>query len=638
MPPSTDEQITQIEAALRSRFFALVPSLSVAAWTQDQDDTNRLSRALAAYALVGLCDLDDASAAGCITDGGNDGGIDAAHYDRANSQLVLVQAKFKRNGTAPTQAECLATVNGVKALRDKRFNQFNAHFQNRLDEIEEALDTPGVSINIVFAYLGNALGPHASTDLNNYRTEANGVTEVVQWSDCGCATVHGWLVTEQAPSNVTVNVTLEHWKCVTVPRKAVYGQISAASLAALTDQHGKALFQRNIRHYLGTFGVNAAIVQTVRAMPGDLFYLNNGITIVAETVRQAAGTEASCAFEFVNASIVNGAQTAGAMLSASKDGTVSSDARLLVTVIEIGQGAEELGVRITRARNHQNIVLGIDFAALDPTQERLRRELAAAGYLYFYRPSAEARLGGPRSFTVEDAAIAVSCLGFTPLSRAEVAQRRTRGQTVQNSVEFIVAAKKEVSRLWDQSGPLYPQLFTATVTGVRICRLVQIFRFLNDILAGSERSESANASPDAYNRRMFFRHGRYFIMTFVALRSPQIITRAAHDLSPDERTELSRQANELSELIYAASEDRQWEKGYLAIFRNLTDVQPLADKVLQRLAAPAPTPPAAPAAAVAGTVTAPANGGAVAASPDIDPNPAPEAEQADDEDDRGNAS
>jgi len=630
MPLSREEQVAQIEAALRSRFLPLVPSLGVAGWTQDQDDANRLSRALAAYALVGICDLDDAGAAACITDGGDDGGIDAAHYDRANSQLVLVQAKFKRNGASPSQAECLATVNGVKALREKRFNQFNTHFQNRLDEIEEALDTPGVSINIVFAYLGNALGPHATTDLNNYRTEANGITEIVQWSDCGCATVHGWIVAEQAPSNVTVNVTLEHWKCVTAPRKAVYGQVSAASLAALTDQHGKALFQRNIRHYLGTFGVNAAIMHTVRTTPEELFYLNNGVTIVAETVRQAAGTEASCAFDFVNASIVNGAQTAGAMLTASKDGTISPDARLLVTVIEIGQGAEELGVRITRARNHQNIVRGIDFAALDPTQERLRRELAAAGYRYFYRPSEEARIGGPRSFTVEDAALATACLGFKPLSRAEVNQRRSRGQSVQNAIDLIVAAKKEVSRLWDQSGPLYPQLFTERTTGVRICRLVRIFQFLNDILAASERAETA------YFRRMFFKHGRYFIMAFVALRCPQTISRAAHDLNSDEQTELSRQANELSELIYAASEDLQGEKGYLAIFRNLTDAQPLADKVLKRLAASASARPPAPDPATAGIVAAPGSGEAVVAPPTDGSNPAPEAQQA--VDDQGNVS
>lgn len=624
MPPTRNEQIAQIEALLRRRYFPLVPQDGPTGWTPDQHDAYRLSRALAAYGVGRLCGLDDASAAACITDGGNDGGIDAAHYDRANAQLVLVQAKFKRNGGAPSQQEVLATLNGVRALRNKRFDEFNARFRDRIDQIEEALDTPGVTITVVFVYLGDALGEHATRDLETYAAESNAAAVVVRWEDCGCAKVHGWLDEEQAPGSVTLRVTLGLWKCVTAPRKAVYGQITAATLADLARQHGKALFQRNIRHYLGSYGVNAAIAETVRATPGDLFYLNNGITIVAETITQAAGPETECAFDLVNASIVNGAQTAGSILTASQAGEISPDAKLLVTVIEIGEAADELGVRITKARNHQNIVRGIDFAALDPTQERLRRELAAANYRYYYRPSAEARLGRVRSMTVEEAAIAIACLSFTPLSRTAVDLLRRQSRLVQNAVDFAVAAKKEVSRLWDQSGELYPQLFGDTLTGVRLCRLVMVFRFLNEILAASEQAETA------YARRMFFRHGRYFVMGFVAQRCAGVVSRASHELNEADRTELSRAANELSEIIYAESEDRQWEKGYLAIFRNLTDAQPLADKVLRRLATPTPTP------AVAGTVAPQSDGGDEAAPPSDEPDPAPEAEQTDEE--QGNAS
>ncbi|GJQ28408.1 MAG: putative abortive infection phage resistance protein [Phycisphaerae bacterium] len=592
--PSREEQVAQVEAVLRQRFFPLVPQDGPDGWSSEQHDANRLTRSLAAYSIARLCGLDDAAAAECITDGGDDGGIDAAHYDRANNQLVLVQSKFKRNGTAPSQQETLATVNGVKALREKRFTQFNARFQGRIDEIEEALDTAGVGITIVMAHLGDALGSHATADLNAYAAEANTVAEVVRWKDCGLAVVHGWITDQHAPGNVTINVTLELWKCVTTPRKAVYGQITAASLAALAERHGTKLFQRNIRHYLGTHGVNAAIVGTVQATPGDLFYLNNGITIVAEEIRPGGGTETRCAFDFVNASIVNGAQTAGAMLTASQNGTISADARLLVTVIEIGQNADELGVRITRARNHQNIVRGIDFAALDPTQERLRRELAAAGYRYFYRPSEEARIPNPQSITVEEAAVALACLSYVPLTRAEVDIRRARGQTYRNAIDLVVAAKKEVSRLWDQSGPLYPQLFSADLTGVRVCRLVRVFRMLNAILDGSERVEAA------YARRMFFRHGRLFIMAFVGQRCAAVVNRAGHDLTDADRAELSRATNEIAEAIYAESMDRQWEKGYLAIFRNLGDAQPLADRVIRRLTAPpAPAAPAAPTPATA---------------------------------------
>lgn len=591
--PTREEQVAQIEAVLRQRFFPLVPQ-GPGNRTPEDHDKNRLTRSLAAYAIARVCGLDDTAAAECITDGGDDCGIDAAHFDRANNQLVLVQSKFKRNGDAPSQADAQKTINGVKKLRERQFTHFNRDFQDRIDEIEDALDTAGIGIVVIFVYLGDALGRHATDDLNAYAAEVNALSEVLRWRDCGIASAHAWLVEEQSPGNVTVRVTLERWKPVTAPRKAVYGQIPAAALAELARQHGKALFQRNIRHYLGTYGVNAAIVDTVHSAPGDLFYLNNGITIVAEEIRQAGTSEASCPFEFINASIVNGAQTAGAMLTASQNGTISPDARLLVTVIEIGRNADELGVRITKARNHQNIVLGIDFAALDPTQERLRRELAAAGYRYFYRPSEEARIASDQSITVEQAAVALACLSCAPMSRTEVDLRRTRGQPYRNAIDLVVAAKKEVSRLWDQSGPLYPQLFSPELTGVRVCRLVRVFRMLNAILDGSEGAETE------YARRMFFRHGRYFIMAFVAERCAAVVNRPGHDLTADDRTELSRATNELAEAIYAESMDRQWEKGYLAIFRNLGDAQPLADKVIRRLAAPPPAAaPPAPAAAVA---------------------------------------
>jgi hypothetical protein len=116
------------------------------------------------------------------------------------------------------------------------------------------------------------------------------------------------------------------------------------------------------------------------------------------------------------------------------------------------------------------------------------------------------------------------------------------------------------------------------LSGLRVCRLVRIYRFIDRILADTERSENS------YNRRMFFRHGRYFIMAFVALRSADVMGKSQLEIAVADQTLLSQHTNELSELIYSATEPLQALKGYLAIFRNLTDAQPLADSVLQRLA------------------------------------------------------
>ena len=85
-----------------------------------------------------------------------------------------------------------------------------------------------------------------------------------------------------------------------------------------------------------------------------------------------------------------------------------------------------------------------------------------------------------------------------------------------NAVDFVVTAKKEVGRLWEQDGSLYGQLFPADLSGVRMCRMVRVYRFIDRILASTERSENG------YHRRMFFRHARYFVMAFVASRSADV--------------------------------------------------------------------------------------------------------------------
>jgi len=47
----------------------------------------------------------------------------------------------------------------VKALIERRFDGYNAAIRNRLDEVEEALDTSGVKICLVLTFLGENLGP-----------------------------------------------------------------------------------------------------------------------------------------------------------------------------------------------------------------------------------------------------------------------------------------------------------------------------------------------------------------------------------------------------------------------------------------------------------------------------------------------
>jgi hypothetical protein len=176
------------------------------------------------------------------------------------------------------------------------------------------------------------------------------------------------------------------------------------------------------------------------------------------------------------------------------------------------------------------------------------------------------------AFKIEEAAVALACLSF------RIAHSRTRPRSGHNAIDFVVTAKKEIGRLWEQDGAIYGHIFPANLSGLRACRVVRIYRLVDRILAANERAETA------YYRRMFFRHGRFFIMAFLALRLTDVIGRPQVVISVDDERLISQQTNELSELIYAQSQPLQGIKGYLSIFRNLTDSQPLADAVLDRLA------------------------------------------------------
>lgn len=193
--PTREEQIEQIDAAFRTRFFPLVPKVEKTGregWTEERHDKDRLSRALAAYTIAKLAGLDDAIAANSITDGSNDGGIDAIFFSPTKNQLFIVQAKYKTSGTAPAQDENLKTINGIRALQARRFDEFSEVFRDRSDELELALDTPGVKIHVALAFLGPNLGPHVINDLNALKTEMNPISERLNWSPAGLDSIHGY--------------------------------------------------------------------------------------------------------------------------------------------------------------------------------------------------------------------------------------------------------------------------------------------------------------------------------------------------------------------------------------------------------------------------------------------------------------
>jgi hypothetical protein len=548
--PNTKAQKTQIIEVLKQDYFPMIPELE-RNWTPEQHDKNRLSRSLAAFAIANLADLTPSQAAHSIINGGDDNGIDAVYFDRVNNRLWLVQAKA---GKAPNMGDNKKFCDGIRDLVHKRFQKFNSSFSRLQHDVEDALDRNGVKIVGCNIYLDDSLGSHVVNDLNQLKNELNKFDSRFEWQDLNIENIYRWLTAKQENAPIEVKLTLEKWHCLEHQRRAFYGLVNAAELAELYKQHNKLLFERNIRYYLGTQDVNEAIAQTVKKQPLELFYLNNGLTITCTKVILPLGHEQeSTKFTLEGFSVVNGAQTVGSIASVFNDNdAISPNAKLLVTIIEVGTQSDTIGIEITKARNTQNTVRDIDFAALDPNQERLRQECMVSNIVYQYRPSADKQ----DAITIEQAAIALACFS--------------------GNTEIIVVAKKEPSQLYNRYSST---LFNNNLSGITLCRYVRIFQYLDQSLISYAESLTNK-------QKMFYRHGKFFILDILSRRYQSLINKPEVNLSQDDLTEFSRIGADLAELIYTVAESQfaSDEKGYLAIFRSLTDVQQLTSKVMQELA------------------------------------------------------
>ncbi len=545
-----NSQKSQVIEALKQDYFPMTPQLQ-RNWKPEQHEKNRLSRSLAAFAIANIADITPAQAANSIVNGENDNGIDAIYFDRMKNLLLLVQAKA---GNAPNMGDNKKFCDGIRDLVHQRFQKFNDGFARLQQDVEDALNTNGVKIIGCNIYLDESLSSHVITDLDQLKTELNQFEPRFEWQDLNIGITHGWLTAKQAIAPVDVVLTLENWHCLDRPRRAFYGLVKASELASLYQQHNKSLFEKNIRYYLGTEDVNLAIAETVKQQPSELFYLNNGLTITCSVISLPSGhKQESTQFTLKGFSVVNGAQTVGAIASVyNANGSISSDAKLLVTIIELGTETDNIGEKITGARNTQNAVRDVYFAALDPNQERLRQECMVSNIVYEYRPSAER---SQDAITIEQAAVALACFS--------------------GNTEILVAAKREISQLYKH---YYVILFNDGISGVTLCRYVRIFQYLDEIFSASEKAATNQ-------QKKFYKHGKFFVLDILARRYKPLLNKHEVDLSEDDKIQLSRIGLEIAEIVYTVAESRfaSDNKGYLAIFRNITDVKPLTSEVMQEL-------------------------------------------------------
>jgi hypothetical protein len=360
------------------------------------------------------------------------------------------------------------------------------------------------------------------------------------------------LLAEQAYQPVHIDITLQKSQTIETPRSTIYGIAKLADLVTTHNDKGKALYERNIRYFLGSnkSDVNRAIKTTLHDDPASFFYLNNGVTAVCDDVvpKGKSPTSGARKFKVRGLSIINGAQTvaSAAEFVRQHPGRSIDAAKVMLTLIKAPADGP-FGNRVTKARNHQNPVQTANFASLDENQARLRQEIAHLGFDYQYRP--EALATGTTAITLDEAL------------RAMASQ--------QNDPRYAVWLKSEPARLANPVSAEYQALFATTLPGAALVNAVLCHRAIRALVVDYEARARARSQE-----RLLYRHGVHVITAVMMKRlrhrisSAEVVDRAAIAalLSQSDTLDLLRQQT------FTLGQQRLTFEGPLAYFRNQSNV------------------------------------------------------------------
>lgn len=199
-----------------------------------------------------------------------------------------------------------------------------------------------------------------------------------------------------------------------------YGYVGIVGLVDyykfITDDNGiiiEDIFESNIRHYQGDVDVNNKIADSLQnEFNIDFWWLNNGITIIAESPNQISKT-----LSLENVQIVNGLQTTFTLDKYFKRMGISikndDDRSILVKVIIIDSEENKESIdRIIASTNSQNAVPTILLRATDDIQRKIELYFSNNGYFYDRRKNYYKNISKPASkiFGIQTTAQAIQAV------------------------------------------------------------------------------------------------------------------------------------------------------------------------------------------------------------------------------------
>lgn len=308
-----------------------------------------------------------------LTDGANDGGIDAIFNDPTSesNDVIIVQSKFYENtelGTDNVAGELYKINETLKKIQSNKVSEFNekvvSAYRNATSQMED-----NVSIRIVFftSYQPknkrerNKLDKSMRDYFGKYDLEMNFRSDIeaqIEMCDNGKLCVdYDKIIIDDKDNYLTY-------------KDSVIVNISASSLQDLQNRRRNGLLGMNLRYYVRQKAVDTGIEKTIHEEPENFWYKNNGIVIICDDYK-IDGKE----IKLWNFSIVNGGQTTNRIGKIDIEKDFYLQCKVIKSEGTTTQMKDRFALDIAEATNSQKPIKKADLKANTPEQMRLKEQL-----------------------------------------------------------------------------------------------------------------------------------------------------------------------------------------------------------------------------------------------------------------------
>ena len=531
-----------------------VSDLDKAGRRDEEIQQSKLTRALAAFAIMINGNVSLTEAAMSITDGYQDMGLDAIYYDKTQKILYFVQAKWSDSGNKTiSSGDTHKFLDGVeKIIYYLDFNVANEKIIQKKEDIEDAVHNASTHIKLIIIYTGNQELPNESRDtITRKLKEINDSGEIASFDVLKQSDIYKIIAQGLDHNPINLDVVIKDWVKLEKPFKSYYGRISAQDVVQWRQEYYPKIFTPNIRVYLGNTDINQGIIETLKNEPENFWYYNNGITALCRSINKkpiGGSSRDHGIFECNDFQIINGAQTIGSVYEASRLDSSNTDiATIPIRIISLEDCPEDFSKKVTKYNNTQNKIDKRDFVALDPEQERIKTELYFYKVMYVYR-SGEVIPQNQEGFTLEDATVALACY--------------------QEDLSLSIKAKDKIGTLWDDiQGRPYRLLFNERTNSEQLFKLVKIMRIVESILL-EEKVNDKNTPEN--RRRLLSINASKIILHLIFQELKEVLKQPDYKITDELNTQIRKKVTYYLDEILKVT-NSLYPNSYPAnIFRNKT--------------------------------------------------------------------